>query len=98
MIHEFDREVIRPGNAYINLMEDDLIELIRKVKAAPYQLGREVGILSYNDTPFKEFLLDGITVMSTDFAQMGRTAAQLVRSGSQESAENPFQLIVRQSL
>ena len=98
VIHEFEQEVIQPGNAYINLMEDDLIELIRKVKAAPYQLGREVGILSYNDTPFKEFLLDGITVMSTDFAQMGRTAAELVRSGRQEHAENPFQLVVRQSL
>ena len=98
VIHNIENESIEPQQAYINLMEEDLVELIKKIKKTSYVLGREVGILSYNDTPLKEFLLEGITVMSTNFAQMGQTAAQLVLNGSVEHVENPFQLIVRKSL
>ncbi|GAB3894437.1 GntR family transcriptional regulator [Spirosoma agri] len=98
VIDNIQQEVIQPKHAYINLMEDDLVELIKKIKMTPYVVGQEVGILSYNETPLKEFLLEGITVMSTDFAQMGRTAAQLVLDTSVEHVENPFQLIVRKSL
>ncbi|QHV99689.1 GntR family transcriptional regulator [Spirosoma endbachense] len=98
VIDNIQQEVIYPQQAYINLMEDDLVELIKKIKMTTYIVGQEVGILSYNETPLKEFLLEGITVMSTDFAQMGRTAAQLVLNTSVEHIENPFQLIVRKSL
>lgn len=98
VIHEIEREIIQPQNTYINLMEEDLVSLIRKIKDTPYVLGQEVGILSYNETPLKQFLLEGITVLSTDFAQMGRTAARLVLTDSREHVENPFRLIVRKSL
>ncbi|GAB3984141.1 GntR family transcriptional regulator [Spirosoma terrae] len=98
VIDDIQQETIHPQQAYINLMEEDLVELIKKIKMTPYIVGQEVGILSYNETPLKEFLLEGITVLSTDFAQMGRTAAQLVLDGSVEHIENPFQLIVRKSL
>ncbi|GAB3577366.1 GntR family transcriptional regulator [Spirosoma luteolum] len=91
-------EPITPGNAYINLMEDDLVLLIKKIKDTGYIVGQQVGILSYNETPLKEILLDGITVMSTDFAQMGQTAARLILEDSCQHIENPFRLIVRKSL
>ncbi|MBD2699577.1 GntR family transcriptional regulator [Spirosoma sp. BT702] len=98
VIQDIQNESIEPQQAYINLMEEDLVELIKKIKKTSYTVGKEVGILSYNDTAIKEILLDGITVMSTDFAQMGRTAAQQILNGSVEHIENPFQLIVRHSL
>lgn len=98
VIHDIEQEVIQPGHAYINLMEEDLVLLIKKLKTTSYIVGQEVGILSYNETPLKEFLLEGITVMSTDFDQMGRTAARLVLTNSLEHIENPFRLIVRKSL
>jgi DNA-binding transcriptional regulator YhcF (GntR family) len=100
--------VVQPGNAYINLREEDLVALIKRIKDTRLQLGREVGILSYNDTLLKELLLDGITVISTDFGQMGRTAAQIVLghtklgtntlSTTPQQVRNPFRLILRQSL
>lgn len=98
VIRDIATETIAPGNAYINLMEDDLVTLIKKIKDTGYAVGQQVGILSYNETPLKEILLDGITVMSTDFAQMGKTAAQLVLNNTCQHIENPFRLIVRQSL
>jgi DNA-binding transcriptional regulator YhcF (GntR family) len=98
IIADIAREPLAAGEAYINLMEDDLVTLVKRVKAAGLKVGDELGILSYNDTPVKEIILDGITVISTDFAQMGRTAARLVLENSTEHVENPFRLIVRQSL
>lgn len=89
---------IQPGNAYINLMEEDLITLIKRIKDTRYEVGQQVGILSYNETPVKGLLLDGITVISTDFTRMGQTAAQLVLSQTTRQVRNPFHLIVRQSL
>ena len=34
-------------------------------------------------TPVKQFILNGLTTISTDFHQMGVTAAELVLSNSQ---------------
>lgn len=98
VVHDVKELSIQPGHAYISLMEEDLVTLVKKAKDASFQIGQEVGILSYNETPLKEILLDGITVMSTDFAQMGRSAADLILTNTGAHIENPFQLIVRNSL
>ncbi|KAB7727077.1 GntR family transcriptional regulator [Rudanella paleaurantiibacter] len=98
VVHEVNDLVVQPDCAYINLMEEDLVTLIKKTKDTAYQVGKEVGILSYNESPLKEVLLDGITVISTDHAHMGRTAADLILSDRHEHIENPFRLIVRRSL
>lgn len=98
VIYDLTPDVIQPGNAYINLMEDDLVTLVKLIKRTPFRLGQDVGILSYNETPVKEIILDGITVMSTDFAEMGRTVARLIRENRPVHLENPFRLIVRNSL
>lgn len=98
VIDDISTTHINAGHAYINLMEEDLVTLIKRIKDTPFQLGQDVGILSYNETPLKELLLDGITVMSTDFAQMGRTAARFILDNTSEHIENPFYLITRKSL
>ncbi len=98
VVHDISQLAIEPGNAFINLMEDDLVTLIKRIKDTALRVGQEVGILSYNETPVKELLLDGISVISTDFEQMGRTAAQLVLENTIRQVQNPFRLIVRQSL
>lgn len=98
VVHDIEKEVIKSENAYINLMEEDLVTLIKKAKNSNLKIGQEVGILSYNETPLKEVLLDGITVISTDFPQMGKTAAQLILTNRRDHIENPFRLIIRNSL
>lgn len=91
-------EPIEKKEVYINLMEDDLVILIKKVKNVGFKVGKEVGIISYNETPLKEILLDGITVISTDFEKLGETAARMVMENSREHIANPFYLVVRHSL
>jgi DNA-binding LacI/PurR family transcriptional regulator len=84
--------------AYIVIEENDLCRLIRKAGENKLEIGKNVGIISYNDSPLKEILLDGITVMTTDHAKMGETAARLILDNSKDKIKNPFVLIKRKSL
>jgi DNA-binding LacI/PurR family transcriptional regulator len=58
----------------------------------------DIGIISYNDTPLKKVVANGITTISTDFVAMGKTLAQLVMSKKRTQLENSSSLIVRGSL
>ncbi len=51
-------------------------------------IGQDIGIISSNEMPLKS-LLD-ITVVSTDFDQMGKTAAELILKGKNSIVKNPF--------
>ncbi|RYU78568.1 GntR family transcriptional regulator [Hymenobacter persicinus] len=89
-------EVLEPGTAYVVVETTDLAELIKKVRQTPYLLGREIGILSFNASTLKELL--GITVITTDFESMGRTAAELLLDKQRVKVKNPFYTIRRGSL
>lgn len=94
---EIDMEVAK-GEAFIVIGETDLANLIRICRKKELIVGRDIGIISYNETPLKEILLEGITVISTDHECMGRTAAELILGKRKEFIKNPFTLIRRKSL
>lgn len=96
IINQTEKESINPSSAYIVLTEFDLAILIKQCRELNYKLGQEIGILSFNETVLKE-LLD-ITVVSTDFKEMGKSAADLILNNSNEEIRNPFYLIQRSSL
>ena len=98
IVNDISREKIQKNEVYINLMEDDLVTLIKRIKHLGMKVGEEVGIISYNETPLKEILLDGITIISTDFQQLGETAARLILDNEKKHIANPFRLVVRNSL
>jgi hypothetical protein len=98
VVHKIEDEIIEEGDAYINLMEDDLLVLLEKIKLTTLRVGKDIGIISYNETPWKRFLLEGITTISTDFKKMGEMAAEMILNGKREHLEVPFALILRNSL
>ncbi|MGN6180471.1 MAG: GntR family transcriptional regulator [Mucilaginibacter sp.] len=89
---------INNGEVFINLLEDDLVTLLERLNAMNFVPGKDVGVISYNETRLKKVLLDGITTISTDFKFMGATAASMVTANSKEHIENPFYYIKRASL
>jgi DNA-binding LacI/PurR family transcriptional regulator len=89
---------VNKGDVFIVIEETDLSNLIKACRAKKLQIGKDVGIVSYNETPLKEVLLDGITVISTDHEKMGEAAAQLILNNSKETVKNPFVFIRRKSL
>jgi DNA-binding transcriptional regulator YhcF (GntR family) len=90
--------IVSRGEAYLVIEETDLAALIRTCRHRNMEIGRDVGILSYNETPLKEILLDGITVISTDHSCMGRLTAGLILEKKSRYIKNPFTLIRRKSL
>lgn len=55
-----------------------LSQLLRTIANSGLVLGKEVGLICYNDSPLAEFIFGGITTLSVDFEQMGRIAGQMV--------------------
>lgn len=96
--HDIATEPIGVGEAYITLMEDDLVVLVERILQLGLTIGEQVGIISYNETPLKKIILNGITTISTDFRQMGSRMAQLILEDSREHVEIPFSLTRRSSL
>lgn len=94
----YSDQLIWPGEGYVLFADRDLIQFIKHVDRQGWQLGQDVGLISYDDTPMKEILKGGITVISTDFAEMGRTAGRLISDREQAKIANPGGLILRSSL
>jgi DNA-binding transcriptional regulator YhcF (GntR family) len=98
VVPRISEEPIQAGEVYINLMEDDLVVLLDKIQATSLVVGKDVGIISYNETPWKRFILNGISTVSTDFVKMGEMAAHMILDNDIRHAEVPFSLSLRNSL
>ncbi|HYC87120.1 MAG TPA: GntR family transcriptional regulator [Chryseosolibacter sp.] len=89
---------VRARELYVVIEEADLVELLKKATAKNLKPGKTFGLISYNDSPFKEILAGGISVLSTDFVRMGAEVANMIRTGTRVKAKNPFSLIIRRSI
>ncbi|MCE5271719.1 GntR family transcriptional regulator [bacterium] len=91
-------EKIEKNQAYLILngqMDRELIELIKTAKAKGCKIGEDIGIISYNESPINEVILDGLTVFSTDFKQMGQVAARMIQEKSLKKFRCDFRLVKR---
>ncbi|MHB1178033.1 MAG: GntR family transcriptional regulator [Daejeonella sp.] len=98
MVNDIENEPIEKGELFINVMEDDLVYLLEKIMSLNLKLGKDIGLISYNETPLKKLLLNGITTISTDFKMIGTMAAETVLSNSLEHHEVPFYITLRPSI
>lgn len=89
---------VESGTAYITLTDEDLVEVLRGCRNKGLTPGRETGVVSYNDTPLKEFVGGGVTVISADFARMGREAAEFALTRTPVRHTEQARLILRSSL
>ena len=76
-------------------LDSGLVELSKSISDRKLQPGQDVRIISYNEFPLNELVLGGLTVMSTDFPEMGRTAARMILENKLSKIHNPFHLIRR---
>jgi DNA-binding transcriptional regulator YhcF (GntR family) len=95
-----DTDQVRPasGDIFLSLTEDDMLTLIDRIQSDGLQLGSDVGLISYNETPWKRFILNGITTISTDFKAMGEMAARMILDKTSGQIAVPFALTLRNSL
>ena len=88
---------IRSRDLFIVVSDRDLECLVRWSLENDKTLGQELGIISYNETPLKGIVSTGITTISTDFAEMGKTAAGIIMENKKSKIDNPFVINRRSS-
>jgi DNA-binding LacI/PurR family transcriptional regulator len=95
---KFDDNHVRPGQVYFVIHDADLVKVVKACNGKGLMPGKDIGILSYNDTPMKQIVGGGITVISTDFELMGLKAATFVKNKQKIAEILPTSLILRNSL
>ena len=98
VINTLEGRILKKGEVYLVLDDRNLIVIIKKMKDKKLILGKDIGIISYNDTLLKEIVEGGITTISTDFKKMGERLAQMIINKEHLKIENPNALIIRKSL
>ncbi|MBP2830874.1 GntR family transcriptional regulator [Aquimarina sp. U1-2] len=97
-ITTFESSLLKKGELYIILDDQNLIRVIKQIKEQKLVIPDDIGIISYNDTLLKEIIEGGITTISTDFKEMGNRLAQMILSKEFTQVENNNRLILRKSL
>ncbi len=92
----YDDMILKKGDLFIIITESDLVNLVNQIRIQEFELGSDIGVISYNDTPLKQLL--GITCISTDFKTMGETAARMIMEKEDGKVKNPFNFIDRNSI
>ncbi len=98
VIDQLDEKDVIQGEAFVMISDDDLYRFIKICRIKNWKLGKDVGVVAYNENPVKELLEDGITTISTNHDEIGRIAAQMILSKEFERIKSPFEFIQRNSL
>jgi DNA-binding transcriptional regulator YhcF (GntR family) len=89
---------VKKGQCWFTIRDSDLVEVIKACHSKGFHTGSDIGILSYNDTPMKQITEGGISVISTDFEQMGILAAGFIKNNQKITAVLPTSLKIRKSI
>nr|MBX2841169.1 substrate-binding domain-containing protein [Flammeovirgaceae bacterium] len=98
ILNDLPKGPISKGDVFVLIRETDLVGLIKKARDQKLSPGKEIGLISYNETPMKEVLCDGISVITTDFEKMGKAAANMILKKEFSTIRNKFLFIQRNTL
>jgi DNA-binding transcriptional regulator YhcF (GntR family) len=93
-----EADKIKAGHAFLIIngqLDIELINLTHTAKSKDFAIGKDIGIIAYNESPINEIILNGLSVLSTDFRQMGKLAAEMIGSNEFKKIKCDFSLIKR---
>lgn len=91
-------EKIEKGTVYVIPNDRHLVQVLEQAQTQNLTIAQDYGIISYNDTPLKKVVANGITTISTDFEFMGKCLADMVLNNKKKSLQNPCRLLIRNSI
>ena len=97
VMYKMDQLNIEKGDLYFLVSDRSLTKILDQAELKQLEKGKDIGIISYNETPMKKYVKDGITVLSTDFTEMGRKAAEYVLNQGEMKYVVPTKMIIRNS-
>lgn len=95
---EVDESDITPGVVYLTARHIDMIKIVKVCRTNKFELGKDVGLITFNDAPMLEVIENGISVISTNFREMGKLVAEYIKTRNKIQTYVPTQLIKRGSL
>jgi DNA-binding transcriptional regulator YhcF (GntR family) len=98
LLKEINPKQIQPGEAYLVFNDNDLITIAQFAKDNELEFGKDIGLISYDDTLLKSVLANGITTITTDFEYMGQMAGEMIKEKIKGKFKNPSRIIIRNSL
>lgn len=97
-LYDFKKFDLQKGELYLMVSDRTLAKFLDQCEQKNLIPGQDVGVISYNETPMKKYVKDGITVISTDFELMGKKIAEFVAAGEKINRIIPSKLKIRKSL
>lgn len=98
VLRNYEQDSVEKGVLYLFISDADLWLLLKDCIQRGYDLGKEVGILSFNDHVVKQIVSGGITTISTDFKSMAALTAQNIKQLQFTKSIVPTTLIGRNSI
>jgi DNA-binding transcriptional regulator YhcF (GntR family) len=98
VLPEFNENLISKGDVFFVLEDKHLILTIKKMKEKGFELAKDCGIISYNETMLKEIIEGGITTISTDFKLMGKQLSEMILLNKKDKIANINRVKKRKSL
>ncbi len=89
---------IRKGEVFILPNDLMLINLVKRCWGKGLEIGKDVGVISINESSLKEVVANGISTISTDFKLMGKTLAEFVENKKSGEVKNTSRFTQRNSL
>jgi len=104
---KFENEVIRrekdwkgveKDTAYLCILPEDLVKIIKDADLKQFEIGKDIGLIAYNENPVLEVIKNGISTISVDFGLMGEKAANFITNKQPIQEYLPTELILRNSI
>lgn len=98
--NEVTPDMIRHNEVYLvlnNHLDMGLVELVRGARERNFEVGKDISIISYNESPINAVIVNGLTAVSTDFRQMGMLAAKMILDKSMSKIKCDFVMVRRSS-
>lgn len=90
---------VQSGTLYIFISDADMWNILLDCRNNSLDIGKDIGLLSFNDHIMKDLIFDGITTISTSFSDMAKeTAIRIGDMGNPKSVMIPTRLVKRNSL
>ena len=98
ILNAYPEAGVEKGNVYFVRNDELLWQMLKEAQEKNLVLGKDIGIISYDDSLVKEMIHGGITTISSDFSQMGALSAKWVNEQENTQYTIPTHLMRRNSI
>ena len=92
---DFEKVELTKDTLYFVLCDSDLELIVSKIQSSSWNIGQEIGLITFDDTPLKATL--GITAITFNYEQMSQIGASMIMEGNIQQIAQSYQLADRNS-